>query len=100
MSLPERSPFFGPSHRFSLRSYNGLPAFAGIYLLSISEHCRVWRASDQGSGRDDGAFWDNHNAIANAIVFAVRVRGLTLRRDHNSFPNAGVFVDNGTLDAA
>src|SRR6516162_1854144 len=100
MSLPERSPFFGPSHRFSLRSHNGLPAFAGIYLLSISEHCRVRRASDQGSGRDDGAFWDNHNAIANAIVFAVGVVRLTLGCDHNSFANTSVFVNNGALNAA
>ena len=102
MSLPECSPFFSPRHRFTLRSHNGLPAFAGIYLfsLSISEHCRDWRASDQGSGRDDGAFWDNHNAIANAIVFAVRVGGLALGRDHGSFPNTSVFIDNGALNVA
>ena len=102
MSLPECSPFFSPHHRFTLRSDNGLPAFAGIYLLSlsISEHCRDWRASDQGSGRDDGAFWDNHNAIANAIVFAVRIDGLTLGCDHDSFPKTSVFVNNGALNVA
>src|SRR4029077_20393313 len=81
-----------------------LPAFAGIYLLSlslsISEHCRDWRASDQGSSRNYGAFWDNHNAIANAIVFAVGVVRLTLGCDHDSFANTSVFVDNGTLNVA
>src|SRR5580704_8632856 len=88
--------------RFTLRSDNGLPAFVGISLLSlsVSEHSRDWRASDQGSGRDDGAFWDNHNTITNAIVFAVRVGGLTLGCDHDSFPNTNVFVDNGALNLA
>ena len=99
----ECSPFFSRRHRFTLRCEVCqllLEFIFSLFSLSISEHCRDWRASDQGSGRDYGAFWDNHNAIANAIVFAVRVVRLTLGCDHDSFANTSVFVDNGTLNVA
>jgi hypothetical protein len=59
-----------------------------------------WRASDRGSGRDYGTFWDSHNAVADAIVFAVRVGGLSLGRNHDSFPDTSVFVDDGALNMA
>ena len=55
---------------------------------------------DPISGRNHGSFRYNDDPVANVIVFAVSVRGLTLGGDHGPFPNACVLVDNGALNVA
>src|SRR6266550_8373673 len=52
------------------------------------------------SRADQGAFRDNHDPIANVIVLAVRIGGFAIGYDHDPFTDAGVLVDNGTLNVA
>src|SRR6516165_6801497 len=58
------------------------------------------RESDRSSVRDHGAFGHHNDAVSDEVVFSILVRRFTIWRDHDSFPNPSVFVDNGALNVA
>lgn len=58
------------------------------------------RISDRSSARDHGAFGHHNDAVSDEVVFGIHVRRFTIWRDHDSFPNPSVFVDNGALNVA
>ena len=98
MHLDNIRPIFNSQRRFLLGRCSPGAASRVAEALSFAE--LTIQILDPTSGRNHGAFRHDDDPVANVIVFAVRVRGLTLGGDYSPFPNACVLVDNGALNVA